>query len=123
VALRDIELAVHRNGTVHFINSDPTAIALIPNTEVMEYGVRTFADSTPRPTTNYKLIWSGANGIVSTIDGQTKRFDFVIVGTHDSVIAVGDHWKVGDVDYRIEYVFPTNGYEVKGGGVAHGQPN
>ena len=119
--LSTVELSIHRKGTERFINSDPTEIILTPSTEVWSGGTKTYGSEVSREPQNFKVIWSGSqDGLVVTSQGKTRRFDFILVGTHDAEVAIGDHWSVGDQHYQVEWIAPANGYEVKAGGSSHG---
>ena len=118
-----LELTIHRKNTKRFIDADPTKITLIPKFSAYLNGTKIFGADFPRAEQTFKVIWNGDNGIVREIDtgvGGVRRFDFVLVGEHDAILEVGDHWKVNDQTFVVEYVYPTNDYEVKGGGVTHG---
>ena len=115
------EVAVNRKLTKWFIDTDPTSLILIPRTKQdRPGGSHRFVDGPAKDPQIVKMIYPGGDGIVVTADGKTRRFDFIIVGQHDADIAIGDHWTEGDQNYVIEYLFPFNDYEVKGGGVTHG---
>lgn len=119
--LSNVELSIHRRGTERFINADPTEITLTPSAEIWSGGTKTYGEEEPRQPQNFKVIWSGSEtGIVVKSEGTTRRFDFVLVGTHDAEVAIGDFWKVGDQHYQVEWVAPANGYEVKAGGSSYG---
>jgi hypothetical protein len=121
MALKTVELALHRRGTINFINSDPTVIALTPSSVTWENGTKKYLEQTARDPQTFKVIWSGSqDGILVTAEGTTRRFDFVLVGRHDATVAIGDFWRVGDQYFQIEWVAPYNGYETKAGGVSHG---
>lgn len=122
MAFSTVELAIHRSGTKRFIDSDPTEIVLTPRTSQMVAGTKKFIDGVPRAEQRFKVIWAGDNGIVRIPgqEGGVRRFDFIIVGEHDAIVAINDFWKNGDQEFTIEYVFPSLGYEVKAGGVSHG---
>lgn len=122
MALSAVELTLHRLGTQKFIDDDPTEIALIPNSEQVVAGTKTFVPQPARPPQQFKVIWAGDNGIYRRIgdQGGARRFDFILVGEHDAEVAIGDFWKVGSQEFRVEYIFPRNGYEVKAGGISHG---
>ncbi len=119
--LSSVELDIHRRGTERFIDSDPTEIVLIPSTTVWSGGVKSYGEGTPRPSQRFKVIWSGSqDGIVVTSQGKARRFDFILVGKHDAVIEIGDHWSSGDQFFQVEWIAPDNGYEIKAGGSSHG---
>ena len=119
--LSTVELSIHRKGTQRFIDADPTEITLIPSTEVWSGGSKVYGSESPRQPQNFKIIWSGSqDGVVVKSEGTTRRFDFILVGTYDAEVAIGDHWNVGDQHFQVEWVAPANGYEVKAGGISHG---
>jgi hypothetical protein len=119
--LSNIELSIHRKGTESFINADPTQITLIPSTESWVGGSKTFGSGTPRAAQSFKVIWSGSqDGIVVNSEGKTRRFDFILVGKYNAVINIGDYWVVNNQHYQVEWIAPSNGYEVKAGGSSHG---
>lgn len=129
MALADIELAIHRLGTEEFIKAGPPkTIVLTPCTEAIVGGTKIFTSGTPRDPQEFKIIFPNVSGayqnpsIVRDInpDGGVQRFDFILVGKYDAEVDIGDFWKEGDQEYRVEYAFPYNGYEVKVGGVSHG---
>jgi hypothetical protein len=66
------------------------------------------------------MIWLDETGIDRRPPSGTRRFDFVLVGEHDANVAIGDYWKVGNQEFRIEAVTPYNGWEVKAHGISHG---
>jgi hypothetical protein len=120
------ELALHRKGTRDFISRDKTTLVLIPSNEVWVDGTKEFVEQPPRPPQDFKVIWPGADtgGKVATSESETARYDFVLVGKHDALVAIGDHWTEGvgenQQTYVVEWVQPYNEYEVKAGGVSHG---
>jgi len=123
MALSTVELAIHRKNTDNFISADRTYIVLTPRgTESMVNGTKVFIPGNDRAEQSFKIIWMGENGIVRTpsTDGGVRRFDFVLVGSYDAAVDVGDYWEVEDQENRIEYVYPFNGYEVKAGGISNG---
>ena len=122
------ELALHRLGTQHFIDADYRMIALTPRTQELVNGTKKFAVQSPRPAQKFKVIFQNTSGVYQNPAlyrevgdrGGVQRFDFILVGEYDAVVAVHDFWKDGDQQYEVEYIFPYNGYEVKVGGVSHG---
>lgn len=119
--LSEVELSIHRKGTEKFINSDPTEITLIPSTETWSGGTKTYGSESAREAQNFKVIWSGSqDGLVVTSQGTTRRFDFILVGTYDAQVAIGDHWEIENQHFQVEWIAPANGYEVKAGGSSHG---
>ena len=114
----EYEMAIHRKGTEYFIASDPTVIALVPHTEQFTNGTKKSVPQSPREEQVFKVIWGGDTGIVRQTPNGARRFDFILVGKHDAEISIGDKFQNGKA--TVEYVFPSNGYETKAGGVIHG---
>jgi hypothetical protein len=114
------ELAVHRSNTDRYIGIDPTEIILIPRQDTWVAGTKTRGDQTPRDPQSFHVIWAPTTGIVPIIEGTTRRFDFILVGSYDAIVAIGDHWLEGQQDNEIDYVYPFNGYEIKCGGTSYG---
>lgn len=116
-----ISLALHRKGTEDFIAADPSDIALIPSGKSEDAGTITFNDTAPRASQRFRAIYPGSlDGIVPLTDGTTRRFDVVLVGKYNATAAIGDHWKIGNQFYEIEWIAPQNDYELKVGGTSHG---
>lgn len=115
-----VELAIQRRATELFINADPTPIELNTGGFTFVNGTKTALPGGLRPEQVFKIIWSGSDGIVEEPPNGTRRFDFVLLGKHDATVAIGDFWKVGEQEFRIIFVYPSNGYEVKAGGLSHG---
>lgn len=114
-------LRLNRRLTKAFIIDDPTDIVLTPVVEESRPGgAKKKTAGSPRDEQTFKIIYPGGDGQVVTADGKTRRFDFIIVGEYDASIAIGDFWDEGNQHYVIDYLFPDNGYEIKGGGVTHG---
>lgn len=117
-----LELSMQRRATKTLITADPTSIVLFPNAGSMVNGTLKFTASSARNPQTFKVIWDGSNGVAREVgsEGESRRFDFVLVGEHDAELAIGDIWKVADQKFVIEYIFPANGWEVKAGGSSHG---
>jgi hypothetical protein len=113
-------LSMHRKGTEEYIAADPTTITLTSKSVAWAGGSKTLNADSERAPQNFKVIWSGSDGIVTTSSGTTRRFDFILVGGYDAEVAIGDFWDIENQHNVIEYVYPSNGYEVKCGGKSHG---
>lgn len=123
-----LEMAIHRKNTTRFINADPTEITLLAQgSPTIVNGTKIDNGTAARDPQTFKIIWAGDNGIVRQIsdgEGGVRRFNFIILGEFDAEMAIGDTWSNGSQKFVIEYIFPYNGYEVKGGGSSHGEsPN
>lgn len=116
------ELPFLRAGTQRFIDLDPTTIVLTPRNDVWLAGTKVRGQLPDRDPQVFKVIWTdfGAGFSPTIVGPETRRFDFVLVGAYDAEIAIGDFWKVGDQDNEVTHIYPSNGYEVKAGGVSHG---
>lgn len=95
-------------------------ITLTPRETTVIAGTKSMADLPSRDPQEFWFIWQGDNPIVSTDKGTTRRLDFVLVGSFDAEVAVGDHWETAGQKFEITYLAPYNGYEVKCGGVSIG---
>ena len=115
-----VELEIQRRATERFIASDPTTINLGFKVSIMSAGTKSFGTGGLRGDQIFKIIWSGSDGIVEEPPNGTRKFDFVLLGKHDAVVAINDFWKVGNQEFRIDFVYPYNGWEVKAGGFSHG---
>lgn len=115
-----IGIEQNRRLTEWFINDDPTPITLKTKVRQRSGGSSDFVNGPDRDEQILKVIYSGSDGQFVTADGETRRFDFIIVGKYDAIIEINDYWTEGKQRYTIDYVYPYNGYEVKCGGTSHG---
>ena len=115
-----LEKSVHRKGTTRFINADPTVITLTPTGGEVVDGTYKAGVGADREAQRFKIIWGGESGIVRKTPDTVYRFDFILLGEYNAIVAIGDTFSIGDNKYIVEYVFPYNDYEVKAGGVSHG---
>lgn len=103
--------------TAQFILQDPTDIVLIPRgkseTSRGAGGGLIRSAGTPRQPQTVKLISQGGSGINSGEGGIDRTFEYVIVGTNELEIEIGDGFKVDGQDFRVTAIAPDNGYEVK----------
>lgn len=114
------ELFEQRRLTIHFIAQDPTEVVLIPRVKARTpSGAYQMTDGTPRPLQKVKMVYGGNTGagragMVSTGDGRERMFSYVMVGAHDAVFAIGDHFvdEAGQ-HWEVEELLPDNDYEVK----------
>lgn len=117
------ELVLQRKATRDFIEADKTSLVLTPSNEVWSAGSKTYADQPPRPAQDFKVIYPAADsgGRATTNEGtETARWDFILVGNWNATVAKGDRWTEGEQTYVVEWVQPYNEYEVKAGGISHG---
>lgn len=127
------ELFENRRLTSAFIATDPVPVQLIPRVKVRTAsGAYTWTDAAPRALQTFKLVFGGATGggragLVRTGDGVERMFAFILIGNHDAVVEIGDHWLDAEgQSWEIEEILPYNGYETKatvrsyGGDPQHG---
>lgn len=109
-------LAELRKQTKFFIDDDPTGIRLIPKdgTEASDGGID-YGDQPQRDLQWFKLINSMGDfdGIVPAGDGQSRRFNYVLLAEHDAVVKIGDYWIDGNTHYEVIGLLVKNDYEVK----------
>lgn len=112
-----LELQMKQRGTREFIAADTTRIALIPTeTELLDSGARSSVDGTPRDEQDFKLIpMTFDQRATITVDGVERIIDYTLLGAHDCLMAVWDHWTGDDGSiYTVVAVAPGHGYETKG---------
>ena len=111
-----------RQGTLWFIQQDPTTIVLTPapKTGIGPGGGSVAVPGSPRAPQTVKLIAQGGNGQSQGGGGEDKVYDFVIVLAHDAYIAIGDTFFLGGNRFVVESFFPDNGYEIKVAARQHG---
>jgi hypothetical protein len=123
--LGTVELSIHRANTAIYIALNPTNIVLTPIQEQWVAGSKKLVPQTPRTLQTFHVIWAPETGIVGGGgSGITHKFDFILVGPWDAVVAINDRWDYGTQRNVIDYIFPSNGYELKCGGTSYGsKPN
>lgn len=123
--MNSLELAIHRKGTLAFIEADSRSIVLEIKAKTTHGGSVSSASGGYRDAQDFRVIYPGdLTGLVSDGDKTTRRFDFVLVGAHDAQIAINDCWtEESGQAYSIDWIF-RNDYETKAGGYSHGRnPN
>lgn len=115
------ELGVHRANTARYIELNPTSIILIPIQEQWVAGTKKLVEQPSRSPQTFHIIWAPETGIVGGGgSGITHKFDFILVGAYDAVVAINDRWNINNQRNVIDYVYPANGYELKCGGTSYG---
>lgn len=122
----DEELAIQRQNTEEFINSNPMPIVLTRrgNTRTVT-GAYEHPDGRLLPTQLFKLIMvspSGGSIEQRSDDGTERRIDFVLLGNYDADVQIGDYWH-DDTGQRWEVVslVPFNGYQVQANVESYGK--
>lgn len=69
-------------------------ISLIPTVETTTPGGhKSYVDGTPRAAQAFKLsLLSADQRPLVTVSGVERRIDYHLIGAHDAVVEVGDHW-------------------------------
>lgn len=113
----DDMLTEQRAITFWFIETDPTDIVLIPQVRTKQpSGGHKLAQLPPRPSQRVKMIYPAgqSDGAVVTLDGQERRYDFIIVANWNATVKKDDFWEDSQNQFWIVTgVSPYNGYEVK----------
>ena len=117
------EKEVQQQITQQFIDSDPTAITLIPHTRVKQSNGGWRADAgTPRASQTFKLspLTSALRPTV-VIDGVERVADYMLIGPVDAVVQVGDTWTADDGrSFEVIRIEDGHGYETLALAAAHG---
>jgi len=114
--------------TAAFIDNDPVAIALTPGRGTAvetPSGGYDYANGTQRAVQSFKLINSSGDSNSANGDGlEAVKFQYILIGMPDSVVAVGDWWVDGPNRYVVTGILHRNGYQLKATVEAYGQePN
>lgn len=123
--MRDID-AINNRITRGFVQAWPEEIILQPNPRIKSAsgGWTETAAGEPRRPQRFALIVPGAgrqggDGHVITVDGQTLRLDYMLIGDRDVEVEIGDTFVNDGKTFRIVFKVPYNGFEVKAGAVTH----
>lgn len=106
----DVEL--QRDQTLHFIESDPTDLVLIPVEEQLQStGSMKVVDLPPRPAQRVKLIQlSSDQRPTITVNGVERVIDYHLVAPWGAVVRPGDHWSDPD-GTRYVVIALSDGYD------------
>lgn len=117
VSVEAIALVSLRDLTKWFIAQDPTEVVLTPYTKVEnDNGSEEFVAGSPKDPQIVKIIFpSGqSDGISPSIDGQNRKYDFVLVAEYNADIEIYDQWMDDrGNEWVVTGLTPFNGYEVK----------
>jgi hypothetical protein len=115
-----VERILQRRVTERFIAANPTQITLLTRQKVMSGGTMSAPQLGSRAPQTLRIIWLDETGINGKPPEGSRKFDFALLGAHDATMAIGDYWKVGEQEFVLEAIAPSNGWEVKAYGVSHG---
>lgn len=118
------ELKYQRANTAAFIGSNPTRIVLIPRIKTKDGAGTRWTDQPPRLQQTFKLIDQSSSfgptpGLIRTSDGVERLMDFILIGAHDSAVALWDYWTDANGVWEIAQLFPPNQYELRAAVVRH----
>lgn len=121
------ELEWKQRGTVQFIAANPVTLVLIPSVETKTpAGGKVSTDGPARLPQVLRLIdqstpAGSVPGLLRAQDGAQRQASHMLLGAHDSLMAVGDHWTGADGKrYQVKELLPFNGYEQRGMVVCYG---
>lgn len=106
------DVALQRDQTLHFIDSDPTDLVLIPVEEqILPSGAKQVVDLPPRPVQRVKLIQLSADQRPTvTVNGVERVIDYHLVGPWGATVRPGDHWSDPD-GTRYVVIALSDGYD------------
>lgn len=113
------ETDIHRKNTLAFIAANPTVVTLIPIQEKTRTasGGWTTADAPARAPQTMRIIEPGARTTPATVklqDGTERVVSFWLLGAHDALVAVGDHWTEADGrSWEVGDIIRSNHYETR----------
>lgn len=121
-----VELGIHRDNTVAFINVKPTVISLLPidTRERTPSGGWVDTPGEVRSPQTFRIIELNTQRqppVLRTQDGKVREVNFWLLGAYDAAMAVGDTWTEGDREWEVGDIVRDNGYEVRGLVVEHGK--
>ena len=123
-AVQQVELDAQRKITHAFIMSKPLELIITPRTRtVTDAGGWTYVATADRDAQNFLLIETMRQELAtptSSLDGVERKYDFMLLGEYDAIIAVGDTFTYdGDTHEVIETLFDLQ-YEVRAKVTRHG---
>jgi hypothetical protein len=108
------ELELNRENTAAFIAARPTQIVLTP-VKRTRTGTKGFKDEDQpvRKVQTFRIIENGAprNPVTRGENGTQREVDFMLLGLHDAIVEVNDHWETDGRQWRVDEVVRSNGYE------------
>lgn len=120
-ALTSLRLPELQWNTNEYIKAKPTTISLVPTRGDIAIskpgGGHDFPSPLPRAAQQFRLIvQTGFDGIELSPndDGMSRKFAYIIVGSWNAQLAIGDMWSEGANRYHVDSIEPYNGYEVRG---------
>lgn len=106
------QLRAQRQQTKALIDDDPSTVVLVPRVETMTTGGhKSYVDGTPRVAQTFKLSELAFDQRpTTTVNGVERAIDYHLIGQHNAVIEVGDHWTAAD-GTRYEVIGFTEGWD------------
>lgn len=115
-------LTAQRRQTKALIDDDPTSVVLIPRVKSTTLaGAPSYVDGLPRAIQRFKLsLLAFDQRPTVTVNGVERRVDYHLIGEHNAVVEVGDHWTDSDGTHY-EVIGFTEGwdYQIKAQVIRH----
>ena len=107
------DLGVQRMLTEAFISTQPINITLVPmERQKTASGGYTFVAGAPRASQVMRLVEpASVPDPLRAADGTQREVDFMLIGAFDAEMAVYDMFIHGGNTWRIESLYPDNGWE------------
>jgi hypothetical protein len=121
------ERMIQRRNTLAFIAARPSTLILVPSVrQRTATGGSILVDGPARAAQTFRVVEQGSApnntpGQLRAADGTQERTDFLLLGVHDAVVEVGDHWSdTSGAKYRVTEMVADNGYEKRAKVVRYG---
>lgn len=121
---QQMELHAQRLQTHAFIGSKPATITLTPRTRtVTATGGFTYVATADRDPQDFTLIENTSYGLpnpTASLDGVERKYDFMLLGDYDAIVAVGDTFSHDGATHEVIETMYDLQYEVRAKVVRHG---
>ena len=116
------EININRKNTTYFIATNPYPVILIPTVKTkLTNGGHSTTDGPEKPQQICRLIPAQeTTQPFFNAEGIDRQIDYVLLGRWDADFSIHDHWRdIQGFLYEIVDV-QSNGYEIKGAVIKHG---
>jgi hypothetical protein len=124
---RNAEQDIQRRNTLAFISARPSRLVLVPSVrQRTATGGSILVDGPARSAQTFRVVEQGSApnntpGQLRAADGAQERTDFLLLGSSDAIVEVGDHWSdTSGAKYRVTEMVTDNGYEKRAKVVKYG---
>lgn len=112
----DLRLGLLGYTTDVYINDVPTTISLKRKVaEIQPSGGHTKVPVT-LPPQKFRFVnqsLSDGLGYSPTDEGEVHSYIYVLIGAYDADIQIDDSWEEGDIQYHVDGIIPSTGYETR----------